>query len=62
MASELTTVFEESVDIEQAAFISEEIGRQTTLIEIFTIAAAVLIVAAVAFIIFQVKRKNRGRR
>ena len=61
MTTELTAVFVESIDAEQAALLSEGIGPQTTLIDFLTVAAAVLIAAAVVFIIIRKKRKNRGQ-
>ena len=61
MTNELTAVFVESIDTEQAVLLSEGIGPQTTLIDFLTVAAAVLIAAAVVFIIIRIKRKNRSR-
>ena len=61
MTSELTTAFEESVETGESALLSEGLGGQTALIEFLTVAAAVLIVAAVVFIIIRIKIKNRGQ-
>ena len=61
MTTELTAVFVESIDTEQAVLLSEGIGPQTTLIDFLTVAAAVLIAAAVVFIIIMIKIKNRGQ-
>ena len=61
MTTELTTAFEEAIDTGEAALFSEGMGTQTALIEFLTIAAVVLIAAAVVFIVIRIKRKNRGQ-
>ncbi len=61
VTSELTAVVEESVETGEGLFFSEGLSRQTALIEFLSVAAAVLIVIAVVFIIFRIKRKNRGQ-
>ena len=61
MTNEFIESFEESIDAGEAVLLSEGIGPQTTLIDFLTVAAAVLIAAAVVFIIIRIKRKSRGQ-